>query len=174
MKIKILFPFLFFANVLLAHPSPNTLIFLDIKSNGVAAELRLPVVELGMALSPNAPKTAEQLLGTFADSLKLYVQSHVRPLSMDGQKWSVEVGEIALEAVKNAQERGTLQNIIVKMWLTPPTGSSGRQFILNYDVVMHQVVTHNALVSIRQDWETGIVSEHPSEVGIIAVEPRNN
>jgi hypothetical protein len=114
------------------------------------------------------------LLGSFADSLKIYFQSHIGPLSMDDQKWSVEVGEMALENVKNTQERGTLQDIIVRIWLTPPSGASSRQFILNYDVVMHQVVTHNALVSIRQDWETGIVSEHPSEVGIIAVEPRNN
>jgi HupE / UreJ protein len=174
MKNTILFVTLFFTHTLLAHPSPNTLIFLDIKSNGVAMELRLPVGELGMALNPAAPKTAEQLLGSFADSLKVYFQSHIGPLSMDDQKWSVEVGEMALENVKNTQERGTLQDIIVRIWLTPPSGASSRQFILNYDVVMHQVVTHNALVSIRQDWETGIVSEHPSEVGIIAVEPRNN
>ena len=150
------------------------MIFLDIKANGIAAELRLPVGELGMALSPSAPKTAEQLLGNFKDSLKTYLQSHITPLSMKGQKWSVEVGEMSLENVATAQERGTLQDIIVKIWLNPPTGASSRQFILNYDVVMHQVVTHNALVSIRQDWETGIVSEHPAEVGIIAVEPRNN
>jgi hypothetical protein len=173
-KNVLLFLMLFLANTLLAHPSPNTLVFLDIKANGVAAELRLPVGELGMALNPSVPKTAEQLLGNFTDSLKIYVQSHIRPLSMDGKKWTVEVGDIALENVKNAQERGTLQDIIVKIWLTPPSGAPSRQFILNYDVVMHQVVTHSALVSIRQDWETGIVSEHPAEVGVISVEPRNN
>jgi hypothetical protein len=174
MKIRILFLFLFLSRILWAHPSPNTLVFLDIKANSVAAELRLPVGELSMGVSPNMPKTAAELLGNYADSLKNYLRAHVNPLSMDGQKWSVEVGEMTLEDVKNAQERGTLQDIIVKMTLTPPAGTSSRQFVLNYDVVMHQVVTHNALVSIRQDWETGIVSEHPSEVGIIAVEPRNN
>ena len=174
MKSKILFLILLFANALFAHPSPNTLIFLDIKANGVAAELRLPVGELGMALNPASPKTAEQLLGRFADSLKIYLMSHITPLSMDGQKWAVEIGEMGLENVANTQERGTLQDIIVKIWLKPPAGASSRQFILNYDVVMHQVVTHNALVAIRQDWETGIVTEHPAEVGIIAVEPRNN
>ena len=174
MKSKILFLILLFANALFAHPSPNTLIFLDIKANGVAAELRLPVGELGMALNPASPKTAEQLLGRFADSLKIYLKSHITPLSMDGQKWAVEIGEMGLENVANTQERGTLQDIIVKIWLKPPAGASSRQFILNYDVVMHQVVTHNALVAIRQDWETGIVTEHPAEVGIIAVEPRNN
>jgi HupE / UreJ protein len=174
MKIKLLFLTLFFAHTLFAHPSPNTLIFLDIKSDGVAAELRLPVGELGTALNPSTPKTAEQLLGNYTDTLKAYLKAHINPLSMDGQKWSVEVGKMSLENIANTQERGTLQDIIVKIWLKPPTGASSRQFILNYDVVMHQVVTHNALVSIRQDWETGIVSEHPAEVGIIAVEPRNN
>lgn len=173
-KTLLLVIMLFGGTKLSAHPSPNTLIFLDIKSNGVAAELRLPVGELGMALNPSAPKIAEELLGSFKDSLKIYLQSHITPLSMDGEKWSVEVGEMTLENIVNTQERGTLQDIIVKMWLKPPAGASSRQFILNYDVVMHQVVTHSALVSIRQDWETGIVSEHPAEVGIIAVEPRNN
>ena len=173
---KYLFLFLFavWANFLLAHPSPNTLIFLDIKTDGVAAELRLPVSELGMALNPTAPKTAEQLLGSFKDSLKTYILSHITPLSMDGEKWSVAVGDMYLENVENPEDRNALQDIIVKIWLKPPTGASSRQFILNYDVVMHQVVTHSALVSIRQDWETGIVPEHPNEVGIIAVEPRNN
>ena len=152
----------------------NTLIFLDVQTNGVSAELRLPVIELGMAVSLIVPKTAEQLLGNFADSLKLYLLSHITPLSMEGQKWSVEVVEMQLENVANPQERNALQDIIVKLWLMPPTGASSRQFILNYDVVMHQVVTHTALVSIRQDWETGIVAEHPDAVGIIAVEPRNN
>jgi HupE / UreJ protein len=129
---------------------------------------------LGMALNPSAPRTAAELLGSFKDSLKIYLQSHITPLSMDGEKWSVEVGEMALENIVNTQERGTLQDIIVHIWLKPPTGASSRQFILNYDAVMHQVVTHNALVSIRQDWETGIVSEHPADVGVIAVDPRSN
>jgi hypothetical protein len=53
------FLFLLLANLLSAHPSPNTLILLDIKKDGVAMEIRLPVSELGMALSANpaTPKT---------------------------------------------------------------------------------------------------------------------
>lgn len=161
---------------LAAHPSPNTLILLDIKTNGVAAEIRLPVSELGMALSANPanPKTAEALLGSYKDSLRLYLLSHIHPTGMDGQKWAVEIGEMMIEDVKNPQERNALQDIIVKLWLLPPAGASSRQFILNYDIVMHQVVTHSALVSIRQDWETGIVAEHPAEVGVIAVDARSS
>ena len=114
--MKKTFTFLFFflifswKNTLFAHPSPNTLIFLDVKTNGVSAELRLPVIELGMAVSLIVPKTAEQLLGSFADSLKLYILSHITPLSMEGQKWSVEVVEMQLENVANPQERNALQD----------------------------------------------------------------
>jgi HupE / UreJ protein len=174
MNHKFLFLFLFCANTLFAHPSPNTLIFLDIKSNMVEAELYLPVGELGMALNPKSPKTAAQLLGNFTDSLKNYLKTHITPISMNGQKWTIEVSEMRLEAVSDTQKRGTLQDIIVKIWLKPPTDTNHRQFMLHYDVIMHQVLTHNALVSIRQDWETGIVAAHPSEVGVIAVEPRHN
>ena len=103
--MKKIFTFLFFffifswKNALFAHPSPNTLIFLDVKTDGVSAELRLPVIELSVALNPNAPKKAEELLGSFADSLKNYLLSHIYPLSMEGQKWSVEVVEIDRKSV---------------------------------------------------------------------------
>jgi hypothetical protein len=174
MKILFLFTSLLFVNILFAHPSPNTLMLLDIKANGVATELHLPVIELSMALHPAAPKTAAELLGSFKDSLRLYLISHIKPMSMDGQKWTVNVGEMNLENVANPQERNSLQDIIVKMWLQPPPGSDSRRFILQYDAVMHQVVTHSAVVSIRQDWENGIVAAHPSEVGVISVDPRSS
>jgi hypothetical protein len=169
------FLFLLLANLLSAHPSPNTLILLDIKKDGVAMEIRLPVSELGMALSANpaTPKTAEEILGSFKDSLSLYIKSHLNVLRNDGQRWNIEIDQIALEDVKNPQLRNTLQDIIINLRLIPPGGTDHRQFILHYDVVIHEVVTHSALVSIRQDWETGIVAEHPAEVGVIAVEPRS-
>ena len=126
-----------------------------------------------MVFNASNPKTATELLGNFADSLQTYLLSHIAPISMDGQKWSVTISEMHLERV-NPKERNTLEDIIVQLWLKPPTGASSRQFLLNYDVVLHQVVTHSALVSIRQDWETGIVAEHPAQVGVIRVEPRNN
>jgi HupE / UreJ protein len=169
---NLLFLFLFLPIFLFAHPSPNTLISLDIKTDGVAAELQIPVGELQLAWGANAPKNGVDFTTTYADSLRNYLKAHITPLSMDGQKWTVEVGEMALQEA-DAQQRGTLQDLLIKVWLKPPSGVSSRQFLFNYDVVMHQLVTHTALVSIRQDWETGVVAEHPEDVGYIAVEPRN-
>ncbi len=159
----------------MAHPSPNTLILLDIKKDGVAVELHLPASELGMALSTNPayPKTVEELMGVYQDSLRMYLKAHIHPSSMDGLKWAVEITDISLEQIENPQQRNALQDIIAKLWFSPPQGNSNRQFILNYDVILHQVVTHSSLVSIRQDWETGIVAEHPAEVGAICVDPRS-
>ena len=56
----------------------------DTDLHTLSAELRLPVSELDMTLNPSAPKTAEELLGNFTNSLKIYLQSHIIPLSMDG------------------------------------------------------------------------------------------
>jgi hypothetical protein len=46
--------------------------------------------------------------------------------------------------------------------------------VLHYDVIMHQLVTHAALVSIRQDWDTGVLAAHPVQVGVIRMNPRDN
>lgn len=136
-------------------------------------ELQVPVSELRLALYPNNPENSNLLLSSFKDSLRLYLQSHIQAVSLDGKKWTLKVSEIKLAQV-DPEERNTIQDLIVKIWLNPPPGSNTRQFILNYDVILHQVVTHSALVSIRQDWETGIVAEHPSDLGIIARDPRSN
>src|SRR5690242_475519 len=52
-------------------------------------------------------------------------------------------------------QSGPFQEILVHLSLTQPAGVSARRFTLNYDVILHQVVTHKALVSIRNDWESG-------------------
>ena len=51
--------------------------------------------------------------------------------------------------------------------LIPPSGAGVRDFVLRYDVIMHQVVTHKALVSVRSDWQSGHIE--PTQVGVIAV-----
>jgi len=57
--------------------------------------------------------------------------------------------------------------LIVRLSLIPPAGASPRNFILNYDAIMHQVVTHKALVSVHSDWASGRVE--PTQIGMIAV-----
>jgi hypothetical protein len=38
---------------------------------------------------------------------------------------------------------------------------------------MHQVSTHSAVVSVREDWMNGIVPNDPVELGVIRVNPKD-
>ena len=172
-SLSLLVIHIFGVSYLLGHPSPNTLILLDIGTRGVHAELHIPVSELALALHPNAPNSDQVLHNGFKDSIETYLLAHILPVSLDGRKWSVQFKAMKLVQV-DAQQRNTIQDFIIQLWFQPPPGVSTRQFILNYDVIMHQVLTHSAIVSIRHDWETGVVAEHPSEIGVIAVDPRSN
>lgn len=98
--------------------------------------------------------------------LKTYLSEHIHPVTSEGKPWSVEVLEMKLGRAEQAQS-GPFQEVLVKLVLTPPAAAGLRNFTLNYDVIMHQVVTHKALVSVHSDWETGRVE--PTQVGVIAV-----
>lgn len=58
--------------------------------------------------------------------------------------------------------------------MIPAAGGTTREFDLNYDVIIHQVVTHFALISVRQDWESGLLGEKPVELGVISLDIRSN
>ena len=169
----ILFILSYFSYKTQAHPSPNTAILLDIQSNGVEAELQLPLSELSLAFGDRTNLNPKTLIEQYSTQLKAYILEHLHPTSPDKQNWTVEVYDMA---VQNVQQIGqtNYQDLIIHLWLQPPTGVSPRNFTFNYDVIIHQVVTHNAIVSIRQDWESGVLVEHPVEVGVIAVDPRDN
>ncbi len=164
---------IFFVNSIWAHPSPNSAILLDIQSKGVSVELQLPLSELCLALGSSEGFNPLTLIEQQGNQLKTYILEHIHPLSIDNQKWTVEIRDMSVQTIEQ-ELQGKIPDLIVHLWLQPPTGASNRVFTLNYDLIMHQVVTHNALVSIRQDWETGVIAEHPVEVGVIAVDTRNN
>ncbi|MEV7733190.1 HupE/UreJ family protein [Streptomyces sp. NPDC088921] len=57
--------------------------------------------------------------------------------------------------------------------LTPPAGADVRHFTFAYDVIVHQVVTHTVLVTVRQDWAAGQVDgEGTTQVGTIRIDTR--
>jgi hypothetical protein len=168
LSILILFP-----NKTTAHPSPNSLILLDIQSNGVAMELQLPISELEAALGKNVKLNTPELVEQWDKRLRDYLMQHITPLSISRQNWTIFVKDITLQALKKS-ELGDLQDLTVHLWMTPPTGTDSRYFTLNYDVIMHQVVTHKALITVRQDWESGIIAAHPVELGVIGVDISTN
>lgn len=156
-----------------AHPVPSSLVWLDLRPAGVAAEVQLPLGELQLAFGHGVALRPETLVARLGPPLRAYLLAHVRPVGPDGRPWAVAVRALRVgQAEQNAT--GPYQALMADLWLQPPPGASPRAFTLRYDVIMHQLVTHAALVAVRQDWETGVSAEHPVEAGVIRVNPRDN
>lgn len=157
-----------------AHPMPNSMLVLDLQPTGVAAELQLPLGELQLAFGRDVARHPETLVAHLGPELRAYIQAHVRPVSPDGRVWSVAVGKLGVGAAEQTAT-GPYQELTAQLWLQPPAGASPRTFDLQYDVIIHQLVTHIALVAVRQDWEAGRVGEQtPTQVGVIRLDVVNN
>lgn len=157
-------------NVAFAHPMPSSLILLDVQERQVQAEVQLPLVDLSLALQT----TPQQVVASQAAAVRSYLPTHLHLLTPDGRPWQVKVDDLALSQAEQTAS-GPYQEVTAHLTLTPPAGSSARDFTLKYDAVLHQVVTHSALVSVRRDWQTGLTGEEePVEVGVIRVDPVDN
>ncbi|MDO7854054.1 HupE/UreJ family protein [Hymenobacter convexus] len=153
---------------------PNSLVVLDLQPGGVAAELQLPLSELEPAFGHDIAQHPQSVVTTFGPELRAYLARHVRPVSPDGRPWTVRVGELQVHAAEQTAT-GPYQELTAQLWLQPPAGASPRTFTLRYDVILHQVVTHVALVSVRRDWEAGrVAADALTEVGIIRLDVVNN
>ncbi|RYY30138.1 MAG: HupE/UreJ family protein [Sphingobacteriaceae bacterium] len=153
---------------------PNSAVLLDIKSKGVSAEIQLPLSELELAFGNHLiDANSTSLVQRLGPQLKAYLLKHIHPVSTGKQPWTVTINDMMVQPVAQSPS-GPYRELTVHLWLQPPPGESSRAFTLNYDVIVHQVVTHVALVSIRQDWDAGLYAGHPVQVGVIRLDPVNN
>jgi hypothetical protein len=155
------------------HPMPNTIVLLDVKTKGVAAELQLPLSELQLALGFDASKDAQLALKRVTPGLQQYLLQHIRPTTNDGRPWNVIIEKMNLQDAQQTAA-GKYQELTVHVYMQPPADASVRSFIFNYDVIVHQVVTHDVLVSVRNDWDAGLHETSPLEVGVIHVDVQSN
>jgi hypothetical protein len=150
-----------------AHPMPHSVVVLDVHEDSVTASLELPAGDLATAsgVAPDLPARA--------DALRAYLAEHFRPATTDGNPWMVAVGDLGLTAAEQTAT-GHYQEVTAEIELTPPAGGDVRHFTLGYDVIVHKVVTHTTLVSVRQDWAAGQITEgdEVEQVGVIAIDNR--
>ncbi len=174
MKKTLSIIFLFTSFFAVAHPMPNSVLSLNVKEQNIEATLQLPLKELEIAFGKPLDNRVEIVIDSFGQQLKDYVQQHIKITSENGQIWQVLAKEISLSSDEQ-EATGIYNELIIKVLLTPPTNESKRKFMLNYDVILHQVVTHSTLVKIKQDWSNGLHSEmQPLEVGVIALDIASN
>ena len=156
-----------------AHPMPNTIILLDVRSDKVTAELQLPLNELELAFGHDVNRNSNNLVGRLGPQITAYLLKHIKVFAPGGEYWTVAIDDMQVQPVQESAS-GPYKELTVHLSLVPPANASTRQFNLNYDAIIHQVVSHYALVSVRQDWDNGSNPEHPYEMGVIGLDVKTN
>lgn len=138
-----------------AHPAPNTLIFLDLSPRLVTMEVQMPVPELELAFGHNISKKPEAIVEQYGPQLKEYLLAHIHAYVNKDRPWTVAVTGLNMAKGQYADSNVPYYEVNASVTLTPQPGDDTRNFYLDYDAIMHRVINHAALVSIRNDWETG-------------------
>lgn len=152
---------------------PNSVVVLDVQPEKVFVELQLPLRELELAFGKDINKKPLNLVDRLGPELGHYILDHIKPIGSDGALWKTLLNGLAVEQVLQSPS-GPYYELVARLTLMPTPGSSTRDFSLNYDVILHQVATHFALVSVRKDWEGGIYDGDPVQLGAIDWDIRNN
>ncbi|MCX5559561.1 HupE/UreJ family protein [Streptomyces sp. NBC_00038] len=155
-----------------AHPMPHSVVQLDVYKDSVTARLELPVGDLATASGIDLTTIKSAALPTKAEAVRAYLAQHIRPTTLKGEAWQVSIGALSLGRTQQTST-GPYRELVAKAVFTPPAGADVRHFTLDYDVIVHQVVTHVALVTVRQDWAAGRVGEvGTTQVGTVRLDVR--
>ena len=138
------------------HPMSNSSVELRLRSDKIDAELTLPVMALKLGWDKPFPlNDADIVVRDYGSALRGYVIEHVRPVAPDGRPWTVRV----VGGPTPVHE--TIQDVKMEVVLTPPPGVPADRLTLNYDVIIHRLATHNAIVSVASDWRSGQLGGKP-------------
>jgi hydrogenase/urease accessory protein HupE len=148
------------------HPMPGSIVHLSVLEKSIQGEAQIPLIELENAVG--GQRTAN-LQDPF---FRTYFYKHIQA-SSNNDLWRTQIQSISTITGKD-ETVGKYQEVVVRFTLTPENSRDLRTFSFNYDAVIHQVVTHSALVYVEQDWDAGLLSEQPVEVGVIALDIVNN
>ncbi|MFF4584103.1 HupE/UreJ family protein [Streptomyces sp. NPDC001388] len=155
-----------------AHPMPHSVVELDVHQASVRARLELPADDFSRASGIDLGDTTRATLSGKAKAIRTYLDRHIRPATTRGRAWDVSTGGLSLGSTEQTST-GPYRELVAEVVLTPPAGADVRHFTFDYDVIVHQVVTHTALVTVRQDWAAGQVDgEGATQVGTIRTDTR--
>lgn len=149
-----------------AHQLPRSSVLLDFRSDGIDAELHLPVDRLQVALRHDpavgvggAFLKPDAMLGSDRARINAYILGHLHPTTTDGRPWSVQIDALRLEPA------GSGQDLVATVTMQPPEGAAVSRVDLGYDVIVREIFTQSAVMSVRSDWRGGTASGSPELVG---------
>ena len=156
-----------------AHPMPHSVVQLDVYKDSVTARLALPVGDFATASGIDLTTVKSTALPAKSKAIRTYLAAHIHPTTLKGQAWQVTIGALSLSRTEQTST-GPYRELVAKAVLTPPAGADVRHFTFDYDVIVHQVVTHITLVTVRQDWAAGrVTGDGATQVGTIRLDVRH-
>lgn len=156
------------ALLLKAHPMPSSILNLDIGATSIKAEIQMPLSELQLAMNIDLGENPENQLDNYKNIIKNYLYNHIKI-----KNWNVSIGDLKTKDA-NQIASGDYKELSAEVVLTPNNLQELRHFELYYDVILHQVVTHEILVAVRNDWQTGIYEENAVQLGVISLDIPTN
>lgn len=145
---------------------PNSLLQLKVGTKQIHAQVQIPLNELTAAWSLPEDVDPAQFMPQFQHKLRAYLQAHIQAKTLKGDAWTIQIGEFKLSKTENPIN-GLYYEIQGTATMVPPKGEDLHHFVLHYDVVIHQVVTHTILVSASSNWRD---EKNRQQVGTIQLD----
>lgn len=150
---------------------PYSVLLLDIRHDGITAELQWPLKELQVVFPDEAlDSEVNTLLERKGAWLDTYLRDHVRFEDHAGHAWTIA---ITGHGVRTDEQNltGPYNELVFQLQLTPPQGESPRHFTLRYDAIMHELVTHKLFIKLRSDWDGGLSERDSTDaaLGVLGV-----
>jgi hypothetical protein len=148
-----------------AHPMSTSAVLLDIGDERVDGEVQLPLDRLSIAVSRDL--TREGVLGADRAFLKSYTAQHISAVGKDGEPWTVELGTGTVRSID------ATPHLVYPLHIRPPDGEV-TDFDLRYDVIVEELLTHKVMVTVRYDFDRGILKTDDAEtLGVFDYETKS-
>ncbi|MDB5973042.1 MAG: hypothetical protein JWQ90_5492 [Hydrocarboniphaga sp.] len=144
----------------LAHDVPPSIVMLDIGRNAIDVELQLPVSELGAALLLPLASIPGSVVAQHGPRIERYIGDRLLIRSQDGRSYALHIESLAMKATDNVNWTSN-DWLSVQARLQAPAGVSTEVFALDYEVILQQVVSHQALIYVRRDIRNGLLGDKP-------------
>ena len=141
-----------------AHPMSTSAVLLDIGEDRVEGEVQLPIDRLAIAVHRDL--TPDSVLGADRAFLADYTAEHISATGTEatgGAPWTVALGAARVRTIDASP------HLVYPLTIRPPHGGDVTDFRLRYDVIVEELLTHNVIVTVRHDFDRGILQTDDAE-----------
>ncbi|MGN3973267.1 HupE/UreJ family protein [Tsuneonella sp. SYSU-LHT278] len=123
-----------------AHLTPNSEIVLMVGEGWVRADITVPQGEYAYATgNPVGPDRLSE------DRARSYLSDHLRVTSPEGRLWSVRIDKVEFKQIAGPPDLHAVASLV------PPRGTSAREFVIEWTVLLNELPGHFALFLLGEE-----------------------